>query len=112
MESVFNIVYEYVKLNPNQSVIDIAKNTGINELTVHRHLNGGRSKEHHVVFLRVKSTKKLMHPDGVVRGSYIYLYSINPIKSKYITRSTKKQSNKSPKFVRDPITAALFGCVV
>lgn len=84
----------------------ISKATGINELTVHRHLSGGRGKLTNGLFERIKICKKRIDAGERVRGSYHYLYSI----SSNIKQEPKKIALKKV-IKRDPITAALFGAI-
>jgi hypothetical protein len=109
-DSLFHITYDYVKNNPKKSAAEISKATGVMEVTVQRHLTCGRAKNKSPIFQRVKITRNLRHHDGIMRGSYCFLYSINqnydPAKSVIFD----VQQNHV-KFVRDPITAALFGNV-
>lgn len=110
-ESFFKAVFDYVKSNPNKSAIEISQATGIHAQTVQRHLSGRRNILYANVFLRTKITRKLpVHKDGQVRGGYLFLYSVNPDWSA-VQNSKTPVTHHQKKFVRDPITAALFGSV-
>lgn len=103
--STLSIIVDYVKSNPMNTATQISQATGLNLLTVHRQLSGGYKKISAGTFTRVKATRALPpHKDGRIRGSFCYLYSVNP--------NYKKESKEiHPKKMinRDPITAALFG---
>lgn len=78
-ESTLLIIVDYVKANPMQTAAQISQATGINLLTVHRQLSGGYKKISAGTFTRVKATRALPpNKDGRIRGSFCYLYSINP----------------------------------
>ncbi len=78
-ESTLSIIVDYVKTNPMQTATQISKATGLNLLTVHRQLSGGYKKISVGTFIRVKETRQLPpNKDGRIRGSFCYLYSINP----------------------------------
>lgn len=107
-ESTLPIIFDYVKNNPKKTASEISDATGLNLLTVHRHLSGGYKKISAGTFIREKETRCLPpHKDGRIRGSFCYRYSVNPNKN-----SAKSDIEKKKVFVRDPITAALFGAIV
>ena len=105
-ESKFPVIYEYVKNNPMKTATQIAIATGINELTCHRHLSGGRGKLSNGMFIRKKVNAKRIDAGNRIRGTYHYLYSISP--------NFKQEPKKiAPKKVikRDPITEAFYGVI-
>ena len=106
MENELITTLNFVRANGPVSVKEISEKTGLHKLTVHRHLNGGRGKFAHRLFIREKVTEKL-NPDqnGRVRGKFYFLYSINPCDTNNIAHSTPLKKGA----VIDPITAAFFG---
>lgn len=76
-ESKLPTIFDFVKHNPMMTATQISMATGINELTVHRHLTGGRGKINEDLFIRKKVNSKRNDADRV-RGTFHYLYSINP----------------------------------
>lgn len=106
MEKELITTLNFVRANGPVSIKEISEKTGLHKLTVHRHLNGGRGKLAHRLFIRVKVTEKLS-PDhnGRVRGKFYFLYSINPCDTNDITHSTPLKNGA----VIDPITTAFFG---
>ena len=105
-DSKLSLVFDYVKENPMKTATQIAIAIGINELTAHRHLSGGRGRLTNGLFERVKVCKKRIDKGGRVRGSYHYLYSI----SSNIKQEPKKVALKKV-IKRDPITEALYGVI-
>lgn len=103
-ESKFPVIYEYVKNNPMKTATQIAIATGINELTCHRHLSGGRGKLSNGMFIREKVNAKRIDAGNRIRGTYHYLYSINPE-----AKQPPKRINQRKVTQRDAITAAWFG---
>jgi hypothetical protein len=98
------VIFDYVKNNPKKTALEISEATGLNLLTVHRQLSGGYKKISVGTFVREKETRSLPpHKDGRIRGSFCYRYSVNENKNDGQNAAKKKV------FVRDPITAALFG---
>ena len=96
----------FVRVHGPVSVKQISEKTGLHKLTVHRHLNGGRGKKGHKLFIREKITGKL-NPDrkGKIRGKFYFIYSINECDvNEDIQPIPAKKST-----TRDPITSALFG---
>lgn len=105
-------ILAYVKENSRQSANQISQATGLNLLTVHRQLNGGYKQISAGTFIREKSTRALpANKDGRVRGSYCWLYSVNPNISKNVALKTLPTTSKKKEIQRDPITAALFGAI-
>lgn len=106
MEKELITTLNFVRANGPVSIKEISEKTGLHKLTVHRHLNGGRGKFAHRLFIREKVTEKLS-PDlnGRVRGKFYFIYSINPCNTNDITHSTSLKNG----VVRDPITDAFFG---
>ncbi len=106
MENELITTLNFVRANGPVSVKEISEKTGLHKLTVHRHLNGGRGKLAHRLFIREKVTEKLS-PDhnGRVRGKFYFLYSINPCDKNNIAQSASLKKSD----VRDPITATFFG---
>lgn len=96
----------FVRVYGPVSVKQISEKTGLHKLTVHRHLNGGRGKKGHKLFIREKITGKLK-PDskGKVRGKFYFVYSINACDANEDTQPAPAKKFNS----RDPITSALFG---
>ena len=102
--STLSLIFDYVKANPMQTATQISQATGLNELTVHRQLSGGYKKISAGTFLRKKVTRSLPpNKDGRIRGSFCYLYFVNPNQNTEVKKVVKKSLQ------RDPITAALFG---
>lgn len=97
-------VIDFVKQNQPVSAKEVSEATGLHKLTVHRHLTGGRGKMTNGLFIREKVTKKVAHQNGRIRGSYYYVYLINPE-----MKPTPRIQPKKAEIKRDPITAALFG---
>ena len=106
MEKELITTLNFVRANGPVSIKEISEKTGLHKLTVHRHLNGGRGKFAHRLFIREKVTEKLS-PDlnGRVRGKFYFLYSINPCDKSDTAQSTSLKKCA----IRDPITAAFFG---
>lgn len=109
--SPFQIIYDYVKANPKKSVAEISTATGLKNLTVHRYLKGGRAVHQLGIFARERITYQLP-PDknGIVRGGYCFLYSLNPHYEPPKPIPTNYKERSYPIYM-DPITAALFGHV-
>jgi hypothetical protein len=105
--STLSIILDYVKSNPMQTATQISRATGINLLTVHRQLSGGYKKISAGTFTRVKVTRALPpNKDGRIRGSFCYLYSVNPNYKKESKEIVPKKAIN-----RDPITSAWFGAL-
>ena len=96
----------FVRVHGPVSVKQISEKTGLHKLTVHRHLNGGRGKKGHKLFIRKKITGKL-NPDkkGKVRGNFYFVYSINECDANEDMQPIPAKKSTT----RDPITSALFG---
>lgn len=77
-ESKLPIIFDFVKKNPNMTATQISQLTGIDALTVHRHLTGGRGKINEGLFIRAKVTAQRVDPGGRIRGTFHFIYSINP----------------------------------
>ena len=77
-ESKLPAIYDFVKRNPKVTAAQISQATGINELTIHRHLTGGRKKINEDLFIREKVNGKRVDAGNRIRGTFHYLYSINP----------------------------------
>lgn len=104
MKSVINIIVACVAKHQPIAALDVARIAGVDPLTAHRYLSGGRGKMTNGQFKRVKVNSKRIDPDGRVRGVYKYLYSINEI-----PKQTLKQVHKKLNVKRDPLIAAMYG---
>lgn len=104
-ESKLPIIFDFVKKNPNMTATQISQLTGIDALTVHRHLTGGRGKINDGLFIREKVTGQRVDPGGRIRGTFHFIYSINPNPKP----ESKSLVNKKRGFKHGQLNNFIFG---
>jgi predicted transcriptional regulator len=95
-ESQLPAIFDFVKRNPKMTATQISRATGINELTVHRHLTGGRGKINQGLFIREKVIGKRIDKGNRVRGTFHYLYSVNPKPEQKVKEIVKEKRGFKP----------------
>lgn len=114
------IVIKYVMANPKSSLKMISLATGFGALTLHRFLTDYELKKPRKIFSWIDSPMRKIDKNLKPIGGHQYLFSVRPEFSleKFLEpkQKTAKAVISKPAeqkvFVRDPITAALFGSLV
>lgn len=111
------IVIKYVMANPKSSLKDIALATGFGALNLHRFLTDYELKKPRKIFSWIDSPMRKIDKNLKPIGGHQYLFSVRPEFSLEMFLEPKQKARKvviskpveQKVFVRDPITAALFG---